>query len=692
VPRPHNRRTPATIASALLAALAGAGVAGANGVEARPVDVLIVTTPRVEERLVEVPAAISVVDERAIQLGRRQLSLDESLQRVPGLFVQNRANFAQDLRIAIRGFGARSSFGIRGIRLIVDGIPATLPDGQTQVDNIDLGSTERMEVIRGPSSALYGPAAGGVILIESESGGEAPFIEGRVAFGEDGYRKYQTKAGGALGPLDYLVSLSRLEIDGYRDHSRSENILLNSRFRFQIDETSELRVVLNAVHAPIADDPGGLLAAEVASDRRRAAPNNLRFEAGESVDQQQLGLVYHKTIGDAHAIEAVNHYVWREFDNRLPIPGGDRGRISLERFFAGGGLRYVYSDRFFERENRLMLGFEIGAQRDVRKRFDNDDGSRGELRFDQDEDVTSFGVYAQNELHLLENLELTLGGRYDRVEFDVDDGFPSDGNDGDRLDFDEFSPRVGLVWSPHPVVNLFANVATSFETPTTTELANASGAGGFNSDLDAQTSINYELGVKGLLPGRLRYEVVGFYIDVNDELVPFEVAGRNFFENAGSSKRSGLELALTAQPCEGLEASLTYTFSHFEFDRFRTDAGSFDGNDIPGVPRNQVWAEIAYHHPLGFYGSWEVFFADAFYADNANTVESDAYVVSNLRLGYSGRFGGWEIGPFLGIDNLFGEKYDDNVRLNVASGRTFEPAAGVTVYGGVSLGYRFGGP
>jgi iron complex outermembrane receptor protein len=430
-------------------------------------------------------------------------------------------------------------------------------------------------------------------------------------------------------------------------------------------------------------------------DRQQAAPNNLRFDAGESVDQQQLGLVYRKRFGDRHEIEIANHYVWRQFDGHLPIPripDGNRGRIELDRFVAGGGLRYVYADRFFERENRLLLGFEIDAQRDVRKRFDNDFGSRGALRLDQDENVTSFGVYAQDELRLLEDLELTLGIRYDRVDFDVDDGFLDDGNDGGSLHFDEFRPRAGLLWSPLPAVHAFANVATSFETPTTTELSEPSVSGGFNSDLDAQTAVSYEVGVKGLLRSRLRYEVVGFHIDVDDELVPFEVDGSDFFENAGRSNRSGLELAADFQVCEGLTASLAYTFSHFEFDRFRTSDGSFDGNDIPGVPRNQVWGEIAYTHPLGFYGSWEVFFADGIYADNPNAVKSDSYVVSNLRAGFTGRFGGWEIGPFIGLDNLFDEKYDDNIRLNATTGRTFEPAPGLSVYGGVSLGYHFGGP
>jgi len=704
LPRARRRETslrssgalgPAAAAGIVVALLfAAAGAAETPAIEPRPVEVpaVMVTTPRVEKALADTPAAVSVVDKAAIQRAQPQISLDEALRRVPGVFIQDRANFAQDLRIAIRGFGARSNFGIRGIRVMVDGIPATLPDGQTQLDNIDLGSTDRIEVIRGPSSSLYGPSAGGVILIESEEPPVEPFLNARVAAGDYGYRKYQSKAGGSVGPLGYLVSLSRLEVDGYRDHGRTENVLLNTRLRFDLDETSDLGLVVNVVHAPTADDPGALQALEVDRDRRQAAPRNLLFDAGESVEQQQFGFVYRKTFGDDDAVEATQYNGWRQLDNRLPFTEG--GSVDLDRFFTGGGLRWIHSGRLFQRDNRLMLGFDVDAQRDVRKRYDNQEGSRGALVFDQDENVTGFGIYAQNEFRLFRNLDLTLGIRYDRVDFDIDDGFPTDGRDGGQLDFDHVSPRGGMMWRAHPAFHVFANVSTSFETPTTTELANPSGGGGFNPDLVAQTAVNSELGLKGVLPGGIQYELVGFYIAVDDELIPFEapdMPGRSFFENAGSSRRAGLEVSTSVEPFDGLTASLAYTYSHFEFDHFRTADGSFDGNDIPGVPHNQVWAELAYAHRCGLYATWEVFYAGHFYADNANSVRSQSYTVSNLRAGYQGRFGAWEIGPFLGLNNLFGERYDDNVRLNATAGRSFEPAPGFNVYGGLSVGYRFGG-
>jgi len=615
-----------------------------------------------------------------------------NVRRVPGVFLQNRGNFAQDLRIAIRGFGARAGFGVRGIRVYVDGIPATLPDGQTQLDTLDLASTERIEVIRGPSSSLYGAAAGGVISIESELETAVPFVTSRVAAGSDGYRKYQGKSAGGVGPLAYMASLSHAEVDGYRDHSRVENLVFNSRFGWAIDESSDLGAVVSVVHSPQADDPGGLTAAEVDADRRRAAPNNVLYDAGESVDQQQFGLRYRKTWGGDHAIDASNYYVWRQFDNRLPFLNG--GTVALDRFFAGGGLRYAYTGDVFGLENRLMLGFELEAQRDHRWRFDNEEGQRGAETLDQHEDVTSMGYYAQNELRLAEDVELLLGVRYDRVAFEVDDRFRSDGDDSGDIVFDEWSPRVGALYSPHPAVHLFANVATSFETPTTTELANPDGSGGFDPDLEAQTAWTAEAGLKGGIAGWLRYEAVGFYIEVDDELIPYELdtmPGRTFFENAGRSKRAGLELAASLQPCAGVTASAAYTYSHFRFDRFRTDDGAFDGNAIPGIPRDHFWAELAWEHPLGFYASWDVTYAGAFYADNANDVETDSFVVSDLRVGWTGHFHGFEIGPFFGIQNVFAETYDDNVRLNAGFGRYFEPAPRRQLFGGIQLGYRFGG-
>jgi iron complex outermembrane receptor protein len=355
-----------------------------------------------------------------------------------------------------------------------------------------------------------------------------------------------------------------------------------------------------------------------------------------------------------------------------------------------------------------MVGLDAEAQWDDRSRHANPYGELGEAELDQEERVTSVGVFVQDEFRPLEGLELTAGFRYDWVEFELDDQLvapvpmaPVDGepDDSGRLDFDEVSPMVALIWSPWLALNLYAKFSTSFETPTTRELAKPSGGGGFNRNLKPQRARNFELGVKGLLPGRLRYELAVFYIALRDELVPFENDAGVFFVNAGKSSRRGLELGLEVEPTEGLTASLAYTYSDFEFDRFPEydDSGSalpgrgYDGNRIPGIPEHWVHGELAYRHRWGLFGLWDLGYVGDIFADNGNTVSSDAYVLSNLRLGYRGCFGSWEVSPFVGLDNLFDQKYIDNLHLNARGGRYFEPAPRLRAYGGISVGYHFGG-
>ncbi len=641
----------------------------------------------------EVPAAISVVGKDDVQLARQQIGLDESLVAIPGLFLQDRYNFAQDLRISIRGFGARAAFGIRGVRIVVDGIPETLPDGQGGVDSIDLGSVQQIEVIRGPVSSLYGNASGGVINIVSERGPEIPFVESRLSTGEFDFGKHQLKFGGDTGRFNYLVNVSDMDFEGYREHSDTENTQLNGNFGYQIDDSSDLRLTLNLTDQPLADDPGGLTREEAEADPRAANQTNVDFNAGEALDQQKIGLVYTKSFGELHELQLRNYYVWRDFLNRLPFADG--GAVVLERLFAGGGASYTYSGDLWGRSNRLMLGVDLERQDDDRFRFDNNMGTLGALVFDQNEEVTSSGLFVQNEWDVLTDVVLTLGVRRDEVEFDVTDRFLGDGDDSGSRSFSETSPMIGLLYAAAPSMNFYAKVSTAFETPTTTEFANPGGAGGFNPDIDPQLATNYEVGVKGTIGERSRYQAALFSIDVEDELIPFELAdqpGRDFFANAGESSRRGVELAFVSQPLDGLQISFAYTYSDFAFDEFMSDAGDdFAGNTIPGVPENLLYGEVGYSHSSGFYTSLDALSVDNVFLNNANTESSDSYVVSNLRAGFLGHSGDWEFAPFVGINNLTNKAYPGNTRINAFGGRFFEPAPDRHFYGGISVRYDFGG-
>ncbi len=647
---------------------------------------ILVTAPRVETPISDVPAAISVVDTEDIQLGQPTLGLDESLARIPGIFSQNRFNFAQDLRVSIRGFGARAAFGIRGIKILVDGIPATLPDGQSQVDSLDLGSAERVEVMRGPASALYGNAAGGVISITSEEGPETPFVESRITLGEYDLWKMQLKSGGQAGPLNYLVSTSRLEYGGYRERSDTESVVFNGKFRLDIDEASDLTAVINVVDSPQADDPGGLTRASVEDNRRAAAAVNLDHNTGEEVSQQRFGLIYRRDFGDLHDLQVNGYFTARQFRGAIPFRV-----IEFDRSFLGGGMQYTYHGDVFGLSSRLTVGIDVQHQSDRRQNFNNVNGEPGEtLRLNQDEDVTSVGPYIQEELDIFDTLTLVLGGRYDNIRFKIDDFLTSNGDQTGSRTFDQVTGRFGLIYRPVPEVHAYINISQSFETPSTTELVNRPDElGGLNPDIEPQKAVNYEIGVKGQALKRLRYEFALFYIDLEDELISFRENDRTFSRNVGESRRYGVELGLGLQVFEGLRASFAYTYLNAEFDKFLKDGVDLGGNEVPGLPPHQIYGELFYQHASGFYGGLDILYVSDFFVTDENDEENDAYTVANLRLGYEYLWENWLLAPFLGVQNLFDERYNGNTRINAVGRRFFEPAPELNVYGGLNVAYNW---
>jgi iron complex outermembrane receptor protein len=679
----------------LLLLLISSGFVSSNGLAqergaSTPLDDISVTATRVEKSLQEIPAAVGIVQQEEIQFAQPQLGLDESLSKIPGIFMQNRYNFAQDLRVSIRGFGARSSFGIRGIKVIVDGIPETLPDGQANVDSIDIGSIGNMQVIRGPVSSLYGNASGGALLIETEEAPDTPFISLRPTFGEDGFQKHQLKFGGKTKRFDYLINLSDLSYDGYRDHSATELTSLNSKLGFDFDGGRRLTTVINYTDSPIADDPGGLTEALAESDPTSAWTRNETLDSGESLEQTRIGLVYDTPVGDAGELRLRNYYVSRELANRLPIGATGQG-ILLDRFAYGGGAQYTHSAPLSGHANRLIVGLDLDRQEDDRTRYLLDGANLGTQIQDQDEQVDSIGLYLQNEYSISQQMELTLGGRYDRLDFEVDDNFLSNGDDSGDRSYKKFSPSVGLRYSPRAGLNFYTNISRSFESPSAVELRDPDGAG-FNQNLDPQTATNYEVGVKGRLGSRARYDLAIFTMDVEDELVPFDIAGTTYYENAGKSKRNGLEAQLVIEPITNMVASLAYTYSDFEFEDFIDDDGNdFGGKTIPGIPDHLLNADITYTHANGLYSQVSVLYVDEIFANNANTVSNNSYTTADLRLGYTRFFGPWEFSPFIGVNNLFDKQYNGNVRINAFGGRYFEPAPDRDVYAGMTLRYDFSG-
>ena len=643
-------------------------------------------------RLIEEPSSVSVVSGEEITRARPAADLQEALDLVPGVFAQSSRNYAQDTRVSIRGYGARATFGIRGIRVMVDGVPNTLPDGQTELDSIDVGFIERMEVVRGPNSSLYGGGAGGIISIFTPQPTEEPTLNARTTFGSDHFSRYEVMARGRHAGTGYVVGLARTRTSGYRDHSRASQTVLLTKLQRTVGDGTDLGLSFSSVWAPEAQDPGGLTAAQVADDRKQARLSAAPFDAGEDLGQQKIAFTLRHPVALGQTLHASAYTLWRDFDNKLPFLGADDGaQVDLDRNVVGGHVRYE------QRRGRLQLstGLDVDVQRDRRKRYVNDSGVRGELRIDQSEDVTAVGPFAQAELDLGGGWAAVGGLRYDWIEFDLDDHFSSDGDQSDDIRFRELSPRLALRWSPRPELSFYGNVSTAFEVPTTLELRPETG-GGFDTDRDAQTSTGFEIGAKGRIGDRLLFDLVLFQIQVDDVIVPFEnAAGDRFFRNAGESRRRGVELGLSAELRPGVSMRAGYTLADYrytDYDFVQSDGTvlDFSGNREPNTPKSRLAAELRMEHRSGLFAILALQHWSDIYVNDANTAESDGATITDARFGYDWRRGETLIRPFFGVRNWSNVGYDGSLRPNAGRDRYYEPAPEIEVYGGLEIRHSFG--
>ncbi|MFN8343664.1 MAG: TonB-dependent receptor [Spirosomataceae bacterium] len=647
-----------------------------------------VSSTRLEINEKRLPAALTVLGGGRIQIGQPQLSLFESLGGVAGLFAQNPDNFSQDLRISIRGFGARAAFGIRGIRLVIDGIPESTPDGQADVDNLDMGAMRRLEVMRGPSSGLYGNAAGGVLNFQTETAAEMPLLEGQATVGSYGLRSYRFKTGIQRKKFQYVFIASRNQSEGYRALSRMESTILNLKLRYDFDSLTRLSVLVNYGNSPVADDPGGLTLQQATENRRQAHPNNVRFLAGESVAQGRIGITFEKTMGN-HLIFARAFGTKRDFANYLAFQAAGAGTIN--RTFAGGSFQYQFSQKFDLIGYRFRLGIDAEAQDDTRRRFDNLIGERGKLTFDQLESFRNVAAYVTQEL-TYQKITMLVGLRSDGIRLRATDHFLTDGDQSGKRQFNRVNPSLGISLEASSKVNIYTNLGTSFETPTMSELSNnPTGTGGFNSELNPQQAVNYEIGAKTYFNHRLRTDLALFDVEVKDELVPYQItgqAGRVFYRNAGRSRRQGVELSLNAILAKGLTLFSNYTYSDFRYREYQTTAGKFDGNVLPGIPKHAAQAELRYFMQAGLFAIAQVRHASQLYADDANAVTANGYTVLNLRLGGQKTWGKMHIEPFVGVNNLMDVLYFQNVQINASANRYFEPSQGRFWFGGLKVGIK----
>lgn len=674
---------------ARIALLVAAFVAPLAAVADDDVEEIVVTARRAPQPRREVAGSLSTIEPIDLHDARLTLNLDESLNRVPGVFIQNSGNFAQDARLQIRGFGTRAAFGIRELRVLVDGLPDTYPDGQTQIDEVDLDAIDRIEILRGPAAALYGNASGGVLQLFRGDPTDQPSVRARFTGGSYGLRKYSIRGSAALGRVGVFVHASHLQLDGFRQHSGAETTVAGAKVVIEPIDDTTITTLVDAVDAPKADDAGALTRADANAGPTQASSRNLQFDAGEELQQGRLGWVLNHDRGDNH-VSGYAYLLYRDFENRLATQSG--GIVTFNRFSPGGGLRYARDLKILGRRNTISSGLDAQYQDDNRRRFDNDNGARGALNLDQRERVTSVGPYVHDSLAITDQIEVSAALRYDRVMYDVDVDYDAGGGDGSgTTHFDAWSPLGSIRYSPLPWLALFFDAGTSFQVPTTTELA-VPNESGLDGSLHPQTALTYELGTR-LQRGRaLTGGLSGFLIDLDDELIAYESEpGKTRYRNAGSSRRMGLEADWQAELLDGLRWTGAFTYIDAQFRDYRTgtDAAKiFDDNHEPGIPPWQIFFELLYTHHSGVFIGLESFLVDGYYVDDANTTKSRRYELLNLRSGWNGRVGHWRVSPFVGLNNLTDAKYDGTVRLNALGSRFFEPAPAFNVFAGIAIGWE----
>lgn len=651
---------------------------------------ITITATRLPAKAQESALSVTVLDSAYLRGAQPQLTLQESLGAVPGVFVLNDANFAQDLRIAIRGFGARAAFGIRGIKLLLDGIPESAPDGQAQVDNLDLATVNRLEVLRGASGGLYGNASGGVLSLRTDPVQEKPFIALRCTGGSYGFRQLHVKGGARSRNSGFWASLTHQGLDGYREHAALRSTLANAKWAWTPDSTLQLSLLLNYVNSPKADDAGALTSAQVEANRRAANPNSIRYDAGESVQQGRIGVVLEKSWSERQRLRLRGYSVWRDFDSRLPLQSG--GQVAFQRWFAGGGAQYEGGRRRW----RWSAGFDLDRQADDRQRYDNLDGRRGVQNLDQREIFTGAGLYALAEWKPATALTLSGGARLDLVQLRVDDFFEADGVQSGESNYRQLSPWAGALLRLNPRLHAYLNGTTNFETPTLNELSNnPSNTGGFNPNLRPQRTVSAEAGFRGRGPMAIAWEIALFYTVVQDELTPYELAdfpGRTFYRNAGQTRRQGVEASVSWLPLPGLQVLLSHTYAHFQYRKFATPAGDFAGRQMPGLPRHWGQLDLRYRHRGGVFANGQLRYTGRFYADDANAQAVKPYLLLNLRVGYRHTFSFGDAEVFAGLDNASGTAYFNNIRVNAGGGRYFEPGARQLVFGGLEISLIPGRP
>ncbi|MDL2356327.1 MAG: TonB-dependent receptor [Pseudomonadota bacterium] len=706
----HHRFRLNAIASLFAAGSAALAPNAGAADSAALVDVVVVSASRIEHNSFDLPAAIDVVDAARIRDSQMRVNASEALAAVPGLVAQNRGNYAQDLQISSRGFGARSAFGVRGVRLISDGIPASMPDGQGQPSAFNLDMAERIEVLRGPFSAIYGNHSGGVIQLFTRDGAGRPTLEMNLAGGSDGARKTDISAQGSSGALGYVVDLSRFETDGYRSHSAAQRDLGFVKLTTQPADGGKLTLVANSLRQEGTQDPLGVTWATYQNNPRAGEIDTTdtvtpkrtlaeRYNTRKDIEHQQAGLAYDQRFGDDRLRVMAyggNRQVtqYQAFSKAFQAPATHSGGVvDFDRNFYGADINWVSVRRYGDARLTATVGIEYGQSDDDRKGYENFIGTQfgvqGALRRDEQDSLSSVDPYVQGEWQAGPWV-LTGGVRHTRLKVQVADRYLANGNDSGGVDYRHTTPVLGVLYKLNPVLNLYASAARGFETPTLNELFYSGTGGGFNFGLRAAESTHVEAGVKAIAGADTRINAALFQVRTTDELVVDSSAGgRTSYKNASKTLRQGGELSLETTLGAGITGRIALTALRAVYEQ---GFGSvLAGSRLPGVPNANMFAELAWKDASDHVGAaLETSATSKIYAEDANSeIPAPGYAVVNARVNARQASGGWRFKEFMRVNNLLDRQYVGSLIVGDANKRFYEAAPGRNWMLGASAAYVF---
>ncbi|MCM2174356.1 TonB-dependent receptor PqqU [Klebsiella pneumoniae] len=671
---------------------------------------MVVTAAPTTVSELDTPAAVSVVNGDEMRQAAPRVNLSESLGAVPGLQVQNRQNYAQDLQLSIRGFGSRSTYGVRGLRIYVDGIPATMPDGQGQTSNIDIGSVDTIEVLRGPFSALYGNSSGGVINVTSQTGTQPPTVEASSYYGSFGTWHYGMKATGAVGDgshagdVDYTVSTNRFTTHGYRDHSGARKNLANARLGVRINDVSKLTLLLNSVDIK-ANDAGGLTADEW-RDNPRQSPRGDQYNTRKNTRQTQAGLRYERQLSAQDDLSVMMYAGERETTQFQSIPRAPQlkpshagGVIDLTRHYQGIDTRLTHRGELLVPVT-LTAGLDYENMSERRKGYENfvmvngaaQYGEQGALRRNERNLMWNVDPYLQTQWQLTDKLSLDAGVRYSSVWFDSNDYYITSGNGDDSGDasYHKWLPAGSLKYALTDAWNVYLSAGRGFETPTINELSYRSdNQSGLNFGLKPSTNDTVEIGSKTRIGNGL-FTAALFQTNTDNEIVvDSSSGGRTSYKNAGKTRRQGMELGLDQQFGESWRLKAAWTWLDATYRTNVCDDASCNGNRIPGIARNMGYASFGYQPEQGWYAGSDIRYMSDIMANDENTAKAPSWTVVGLTTGYKWSYGRMDMDLFGRIDNLFDREYVGSVIVNESNGRYYEPAPGRNYGIGLNLAWRF---